>query len=76
MKALFWLIAVSMAAGPRREIKKQLFPASHELLRRMSIAESERKPQSIAASHRTEDRNLSSSKGLLIACESHLARAP
>lgn len=47
-----WLID-SLEDGARREIK-QLSP-THELLRRMAIAESEPQPQAIAAS-KTEDR--------------------
>lgn len=47
-----WLID-NLEGGARREIKQ--LSKSHELLRRMSIAESEPQPQSIAAST-TEDR--------------------
>jgi hypothetical protein len=52
MNSTLWLID-SLEGGARREIKQ--FSKDHELLRRMSIAESEPPPQSIAAST-TEDR--------------------
>lgn len=52
VNSTLWLID-SLEGNARREIKQ--FSRDHELLRRMSIAESEPQPQSIAAST-TEDR--------------------
>ena len=52
MNSTLWLID-SLEGGARREIKQ--LSKTHELLRRMAIAESEPQPQSIAAST-TEDR--------------------
>jgi hypothetical protein len=52
MNSTLWLID-SLEGGARREIKQ--LSKSHELLRRMAIAESEPQPQALAAST-TEDR--------------------
>ena len=52
MNGTLWLID-SLDGGGRREVKQ--LSKTHELLRRMAIAESEPQPQSIAAST-TEDR--------------------
>jgi hypothetical protein len=52
LDSTLWLID-SLEGGARREVKQ--LSKTHELLRRMAIAESEPQPQAIAAS-RTEDR--------------------